>query len=1001
MEPAGSRVLVVLIASDGASAWLPEVLAGISAQTHRPIDIVALDNATSDGSGAILAEQLDPRRLQRIEHPISYARAVNHLLATARDRGFEADAYLFLHDDCALDPDALAVMLESLAIAEVGIVAPRLVDWDQPELLQDTGQTTDRFGRAVPRVERGELDQGQVEGTRAVLYVQSAAMLVDADLIDRIGAFDERFEALREDLDLCWRARICGRLTVVAGDARARHVQATLRGARPSPARGRLRELADRHLIASLLKNYGRTRAFVAVPATVVISLANAVLFMAAGRRRLAIQVFRALGWNIRHFPSTMNGRRRVQRLRTDPDRELSRLQHHGSRRLRAHLERIAERIVGGEIRGLDDADLDAPPPTLIKRLLAHPTAVAMMFALVLGVIATRGIFEAGPLAGADHGRFPAEPSLFFTEFASGWRGVTGASPASPGMLLLGIWSFITFASTWLAHRLLIALTVPLSAWAAARLAKRLGLGRSSQILAAASYGLGPVVLGAYAEGRIIEALIGIGAPIVVGRLLATTQGLPALRTGLGLAAVVTALVASLAPWMLVLVLLAGLSLSITRKALATLRASGVIVVASLIALLPWSTELFREGSPLFAGGTVTDPPLLDLVTLDPHGILRLSVSLGLAALTIFGATLVRPKYNLLAIDAGGMILMGLAATVLGRYLPLFGPRPGLPLILAAVGASILAALAADAAVVMLGRRAFGAPHLVALAAVVGLSFQAVGTVSFLADGAHPGIQAGRGLVPEFFKQEAERGDFRILWLDGTTKRPRFAVTGPAGLTMLDHLERPAGGAYGAAERAVEIITGRAGAAAGRILGTLGVRYVFVRPTASEDLAIAVGDQAELSLEQEIGGAKVFRNAIDIPVATAMRAPAWARVSARDLDAAQGVETNPSIGDPFVRVSPSAYRGTAPQGTRAILLGQPFHPGWRARIGDQTLEPRRSFGWATGFDLPAPSVEQTLPVELQWRGQVVHRLAIAGWLFALLILLAAWSRGASAGEDLR
>lgn len=995
------RVLAVLVASDGAASWLPDVLTGLSAQTHRPLDVIALDNATRDGSAAILSQHLNDRRILTVDEPLPYSKAVAAILDAAREAGAGADAYLFLHDDCALDPDALEKMVEALEVPDVGIVAPRLVEWDQPEILQDIGQTTDRFGRAVPRVEKGELDQGQVDGTRAVLYVHSAAMLAEAALIDRIGAFDERFEALREDLDLCWRARICGRLTVVAGDARARHAHATVRGLRPGAVKGRVRELADRHLIASLIKNYGVGRALFAVPATIAISFANALLFVAAGRRRLAGQVLRALTWNVRNLTSTLAERHRVQKLRISSDRELSRLQHRGARRLRAAAERIMERLIGGEVSAIDDdRDFDAPPPTLVQRLRAHPGVIVVLVAALLGIIATRGIFAAGPLAGADHGRFPAEPGLFFQEFASGWRGLSGPGPATPGLIVLGIWSFITFASTWLAHRLMIAAIVPLAALSIARLVKRCGLGRTAQVVAAAAYALGPVVLGAYADGRILEAFAAIGAPVVIGRMLVPPKKpSTAVHVGLGVATIVTAIISSLSPWTLVLVGLAGASIAATRREIRPLRTAGVVVVASLAALLPWSIELFKPGTPLLAGGRSLATPYLDMATLDPHGILRLSVSLGLVAAALLGAALARPKYRGLVLDAGGLMLVGLGMAVAGRWVPILGPRPGLPLILSAVGAAILVAVGADAIVAQLARRTFGVPHLATFFAALAITMQAFGTVSFLATGAHPGVQAGRGLVPEFFEDVAARGDFRILWLDGTSRRPRFALTGPNGLTMLEHLDKPAGGAYAAAERAVEIITGRAGAAAGRILGTLGVRYVFVRPTASDELVIAVGDQTDLAFEQEVGGAKIYSNAIDIPVATAMRAPAWTRVSSKELDAAQGVETNPSTGDPLIKVNPTEYEGAAPQGTRAILLGQPFHSGWKAQVGDSTLEPRPSFGWAVGFDLEKPTQAERLPVTLAWGGQWVHRIALIGWLLILFVMFASWSRTA-APEDL-
>jgi hypothetical protein len=430
--------------------------------------------------------------------------------------------------------------------------------------------------------------------------VQSAAMLIRKDLLDAMGGFDDRFEALREDLDLCWRARICGALSVVAGDARAKHVQATIRNRRPSAARGRFRELADRNLLISLIKNYAWPRALLYVPATIAISFANALLFLIAGRRRFAVQVLKALWWNVRHLPATLAERRNVQALRRVGDREVSKLQHHGSRRVRAQIERIVERIVGGDVRALQDEDFDQPARPLWQRVRDRPTTTILVVAGVFGFFATIGLFSSGTLSGADHGAFPSEPSAFFQEFATGWRGIQGAAPSTPGMLFLGIFSLLTFASPWLAHRLLFVIAVPLAALAMARLSRRLGLGRGAQAASAVSYALGPVVLGAFSEGRIIELLITVAAPVVIGRLLLVLPGVSA-RTGLGAALIVLVLVGSLAPWLLILVLIAGVTLALARRELSALRATGLLIGAALIALTPWSLQLFRVGTPFMA----------------------------------------------------------------------------------------------------------------------------------------------------------------------------------------------------------------------------------------------------------------------------------------------------------------------------------------------------------------------------------------------------------------
>src|SRR5512135_678987 len=145
--PAEPSILVLLVATDGAP-WLPDCLRGLRAQQYRPIKVLAVDNASGDGSGAILAKAFGPRRVVTLERRIGYGRALAAGLKIAADRGLDADAFLLLHDDAALQPGALASMVETMQRTGAGIVGAKLLEWDDPSILQDFGQTTDRYGRS-------------------------------------------------------------------------------------------------------------------------------------------------------------------------------------------------------------------------------------------------------------------------------------------------------------------------------------------------------------------------------------------------------------------------------------------------------------------------------------------------------------------------------------------------------------------------------------------------------------------------------------------------------------------------------------------------------------------------------------------------------------------------------------------------------------------------------------------------------------------------------------
>ena len=192
-------MLVVLVSKDGAT-WLRECLRALSTQTYPRLGVIAVDNGSSDGSLDLLRRSLGPERvLSRPDNP-GLAAAVQEALAIPAAR--EADYFLVLHDDVALDPDAIRRMVEvAHRIEGVGIVGPKVVDWDDPTILREVGLSTDRFGYPYSPLETDEIDHGQYDRVREVLFVSSAAMLVSRAALDRAGPPDERFVSSREDLD--------------------------------------------------------------------------------------------------------------------------------------------------------------------------------------------------------------------------------------------------------------------------------------------------------------------------------------------------------------------------------------------------------------------------------------------------------------------------------------------------------------------------------------------------------------------------------------------------------------------------------------------------------------------------------------------------------------------------------------------------------------------------------------------------------------------------------
>src|SRR5437867_8093909 len=110
MSTEATSVLVLLVASD-AGSWLTDVIEGVRSQTYDDVEVLAIDNASTDRSRALLEKAFGRANIVTLDRRVGYGRALAAGLKVAAERGSTADAFLLLHDDAAMDPATIEAMV--------------------------------------------------------------------------------------------------------------------------------------------------------------------------------------------------------------------------------------------------------------------------------------------------------------------------------------------------------------------------------------------------------------------------------------------------------------------------------------------------------------------------------------------------------------------------------------------------------------------------------------------------------------------------------------------------------------------------------------------------------------------------------------------------------------------------------------------------------------------------------------------------------------------------
>ncbi len=197
----------VIVVTWNRRELLAECLQSLAAQTLLPVEIVVVDNGSTDGSVEMvkLFQKVPIRLICNTE---------NHGFCAANNQGFAAasgDLFALLNNDAVADPDWLAELAQAFGTGreQVGMAASKILVYSQRDKIDKVGHLIYWDGQNRGRGS-GETDIGQYGNVEEVLWPDGCAAMYRRELIDEIGGFDEDFFAYADDAELGLRARLAG-----------------------------------------------------------------------------------------------------------------------------------------------------------------------------------------------------------------------------------------------------------------------------------------------------------------------------------------------------------------------------------------------------------------------------------------------------------------------------------------------------------------------------------------------------------------------------------------------------------------------------------------------------------------------------------------------------------------------------------------------------------------------------------------------------------------------
>jgi len=245
----GEGLLVVIVLSYNKRAQTLRCLESVRQLRYRPLKVLVVDNASSDGSAEAVAAGYPEVHLVRSLVNRGAAGGRNFGTGYARSR-FDPAYVLFLDDDAVVDErlagELVAIMRDDPG---VGLATPKAYRFGTRDVIASAGGMQVRLGRgSITDIGAGARDVGQFEKSGTVESCVGFTVLARWEALERCQGFDERYNPYGwEEVDLSLRIREAGYTIKYAPTAVCWHAGGT-------PGRGRRLARYERGKIVNYLR---------------------------------------------------------------------------------------------------------------------------------------------------------------------------------------------------------------------------------------------------------------------------------------------------------------------------------------------------------------------------------------------------------------------------------------------------------------------------------------------------------------------------------------------------------------------------------------------------------------------------------------------------------------------------------------------------------------------------------------------------------------------------
>lgn len=300
------KLVSVIVLNRNEKRWLKKCFDSLTSQTYSNIEIISVDNGSSDDSIQYIQENYPQVKALSTGRNLGYAGGNNFGINAAK-----GEYILIINPDTWMEPDFLEKLVDFFENHDYDLISPLEADYETKAIkAKDFYTRMDPLGHTIsfPRKNKEEL-----------FNVCGFCLLFRKSFYQETQGMDSNFLIYLEEVDWCWRLRLLRKKVGLAENVHFYHA-GTATGKKLSYFTFTCR---NQNIPQMLIKNYAWYNLLWVLPLYLLQNMAEIIFFLILLEPKIAWTYVAAWGFVIKNLPGILKKRKWVQANRQMGDGEV------------------------------------------------------------------------------------------------------------------------------------------------------------------------------------------------------------------------------------------------------------------------------------------------------------------------------------------------------------------------------------------------------------------------------------------------------------------------------------------------------------------------------------------------------------------------------------------------------------------------------------------------------------------------------------------------------